>query len=335
MRLNAVRGLLALGLALALAGCGDTPPPAKAAPVVNFSILSIENSQAQAEDWQPLLDDMAKETGLTIKPVFASNYTALVEAMRFNQVQVGWFSNEPGLDATRRANGEVFARSTDPSGVDGYFSVIIANAGSKVTLESLLKCDKTLTFGMGDPKSTSGTLAPMTYLFGPRNVDPQTCFKTVRSANHQANMFGVASGVVDAATGNSTGLRILKEKNPKVGARIKVIWTSPRLPEDPIVWRKDLDPAVKEKIRSFFLTYGSEAGAEGERRRAILAKLSFGGFKPADNSHLLPVREMEATRELISARNAHDNAAAKKAEDKLRQIAVERAAAGDPVAASQ
>jgi len=73
-----------------------------------------------------------------------------------------------------------------------------------------------------------------------------------------------------------------------------VIWTSPRLPEDPIIWRKDLDPAVKEKLRQFFLTYPKGDGPEAARQRALLSKISIGGSSPRDNSHLLPVREMEA-----------------------------------------
>jgi phosphonate transport system substrate-binding protein len=330
IRRNALMGLVAAATAaLALSGCDRLKSAgqdgAKAPTEINFSILSTENSQNQERLWKPFLDDMRKQTGLNIRPFYASNYTALIEAMRFNQVQVGWFSNEPALEATRRADAEVFVVSSDPTGIDGYNSLVIANAKSPVTLESLLKCDKSLTFGMGDAKSTSGTLAPMTYLFAPKNIDPQTCFKTVRSANHQSNLFSVANGVLDAATNNSTSLDLLKQKQPDMAAKVKVLWTSPRLPEDPIVWRKDLDPAVKEKIRSFFLTYGTAPGAEGERQRAVLKALSWGVFKPSNDSTLLPVREMEATMKVLEAKNAKDAEGLKKAEAVLAQVQKEKA----------
>jgi phosphonate transport system substrate-binding protein len=91
----------------------------------------------------------------------------------------------------------------------------------------------------------------------------------------------VANGVLDAGTGNSTSLRLQRERDveraakgePTLGDKVRVVWTSPRLPEDPIVWRKDLDPAVKEKLRQFFLTYAQGEGAEAERQRVLLAKL--------------------------------------------------------------
>jgi phosphonate ABC transporter permease subunit PhnE len=264
--------------------------------VINFSILSAEDQQSMSSYWQPLLDDMQSQTGLTIKPFYSSNYTTLVQAMAFNQTQVGWFSADPAVEAIRRANGEVFTRTIDDHGHGFYQSVVLARKGSGVTLERLLKCDKTLTFGMGDPSSTSGTLAPLYYLFGPRHIDPQACFRTVRSASHQANMLSVANGLVDAATNNSVGLAYYRTGAPEVQAevnRTEVIWTSPDLPEAAIVFRKDLDPDVKARLRRFFTRYGQAPGPEGDRQRAILKRLKYSAFAPADDAYLQPVIDME------------------------------------------
>lgn len=292
--------------------------------VVRFSVLPTENSANLRTLWAPFIADMSRQTGLQIEPVFASNYTALVTAMASDQVDAGWFSNASGLEAVRRGGGEVFARSSDPSGVDGYNSVLIVNTTSPLTLQDVLRCDRTLDFGLGDARSTSGTLAPVTYLFAPRNIDPQRCFASVRTANHEANLLSVANGLLDVATNNGTNLKRLSAARPEVGARVKVIWTSPLIPEDPIVRRKNLDPAVKEKLRQFFLTYGTGTGPEAERQRAVLATLDFGTFRPADDSHLLPVREMEATERLLAARNARDPAAVTVAERALSEVSSER-----------
>lgn len=326
-----LKGLVA-AVALSLAASCSPAPKTDTGPrtEVTFSILSTENAQNMEPLWRPFLEDMEKQTGLKVKPHFGTNYTALIEAMRFNQVQVGWYSNASGLEAVRRADGEVFARSSDPSGIDGYYSVIITRADSTLTPEDLLVCDGKYTFGMGDIKSTSGTLAPMTYFFLPAKVDPTTCFKSMRSAGHQANFEAVAAGVVDAATNNNASLERMGRLSPEKLKQVKVIWTSPVLPEDPIIYRKDLDPATKEKIRSFFLSYGTGTGPEAERQRKILDSLLFGVFKPANNTHLLPVREMEAAEALIRAKNAGDASAIAKAETNLAAIAKERAAAVAP-----
>ena len=332
------RNALVIGLSLvALAACSPAADkgPAKPTDTINFSILATESSTSLQSFWTPIIADMEASTGLKIKPFYGSNYTALIEAMRFKQTDLGWFSNLSGLEATRRADGEIFARTFDPSGDDGYTSVIIVPAKSKTTLEDVLKCDKTLNFGIGDAKSTSGTLAPKTYLFSPRGIRVADCFKTVKSANHQSNLFSVANGVLDVATNNSTAMRLQKERDPERAAKgeptitdkVRVIWTSPGLPEDPIIWRKDLDPSVKEKLRQFFLTYGQGTGPEAERQRKLLSAVSIGGFKPADATHLLPVREMEATEALEEARIVGDAAKTAAAQKTLDGIKAERAVA--------
>lgn len=306
------RGLAVLGGgALALAACDKNgPSPGSREPgEVRFSVLSTESTQNMSQYWQPILVDMQKETGLKIIPYYSNNYTLLVEAMRFKKTDAGWFSNQSGLEAVRRGGGEVFARTFSPTGVDGYTSVLIVSASSHLTLEKVLACKKTLSFGLGDVLSTSGTLAPMTYLFAPHDIRPTDCFKQVRSgSSHQTNLVAVANGQLDVATNNSTSLLLDEQNGGHLAARVKVIWRSPTLPEDPIVWRKDLDPDVKEKLRQFFLTYGQGDTPEAARQRGYMARVHVGGFKAADDSHLLPVREMEATEHWLEAKDSGNSA---------------------------
>ena len=328
-----IRRILPLAAAAALAACSPGQPRT-AAPSpqgVTFSIVSTENAQTQMQEWGPFLADMDRQTGLHVKPFFGSNYTAAIEAMRFRQSDLGWFTNNSGLEAVRRANGEVFARTSKPSGPDGYQAVIIVRKGSGVTLDRILKCDRTLSFGMGDAKSTSGTLAPMTYLFAPRGLDPARCFRSVRNATHEANLFAVGAGVLDAATNNTNSMDRMGALGTPIATRtlanLEVIWRSPTIPEDPMIWRKDLDPTIKAKIRNFIFAYGTGTGPQAEHERAVLKRLQIGPFKPADDSHLIPVREMEASGQLVAARAKHDPAAEAKAQAALDEIKKEKAAA--------
>ncbi|MGA0606167.1 phosphate/phosphite/phosphonate ABC transporter substrate-binding protein [Phenylobacterium sp. VNQ135] len=320
------RSLLIAAALLALGACSK-PADKKE---LNFSILSAESQQSAQADWQPFLDDMSKALGMPVKAFYGSNYTMLVEAMRFKQTDLGWFTNQSGLEAVRRADAEVFARSVNPNGVDGYEAVIIVPKGSGLTLDRLLKCDRTIDFGIGDAKSTSGTLAPMTYLFAPRGIDPETCFKTVRAANHEANLFAVSSGTVDAATNNTASMERMAMLDTPIARRtlssVEIIWRSPRIPEDPMVWRKDLDPALKKKIADFMFSYGVGDTPEAARQRAILERIQTLPFKAADATHLLPVREMEATAALLRARSKGDAAGAAQAEVALAEIRKARAA---------
>jgi phosphonate transport system substrate-binding protein len=286
--------------ALLLASCGR--PAANgggARGELVFSILSAEDQANFGPLWAPLLDDLGRAIGMKVTARFSPTYTSLVEGMRANQVQAGWYSAEPALEATERADAQVFARTVDLQGHDTYTSVIITRAGSGVTLDGVLACGKRLTFGMGDVKSTSGTLAPMTYLFGPRHIDPSACFKTVRTGSHQANLFAVANGLLDASTNNSVGLDFARVGDAPAQAayrKLKVVWTSPPLPESAIVYRRDLPDEVKRRMADFFTHYGQAPGAEGARQRRVMSALHYTAFHPADDGYLQPVRDMRAAQ---------------------------------------
>jgi phosphonate transport system substrate-binding protein len=282
---------------------------------IAFSILSAETQASMGSIWAPVLEDLHKQTGLYVKPYFASNYSGLIEAMKAHQVQMGWFSALPALEAARRADGQVIVRVANETGSTDYESQLIAHAGSGITLDKLLACGKRYSFGLGDAKSTSGTLAPMAFLFGPKGIDPSQCFKTVRSASHQANLFSVANGVLDIATGNTVGMMFAKRDNPAIARKVAVIWESPPLPESAIVVRHgDLDPATVDKLVAFFEHYGQSEGAQGERERAALKKLTYSKFLKADNGYLMPVRKMEAGVAVFDAKKAHDDKGAASAQ---------------------
>ncbi len=312
---------LAAALVLGVASCGGGDDTKAGAPTeITFSILSAEGQNSSGPLWEPLLEDMSEAIGVPVKTHFGSNYTVLVEAMRANQTQVAWFSAKPALEAIDRAEGEVIARTVDLEGLDSYRATLIVRADSGITLEQVLACGKRFDFGIGDAQSTSGTLAPMAFLFNPRGIDPAQCFKTVRSANHQANALAVGTGLIDVATSNTVNTVFLTRQNPRVAAQIREIWQSPPIPESGIVIREDLDPALKEKIRSFFLTYGQGEGAEAERQRQVLAGLNYSQFRAADDNYLNPVREMVADQQLQAARGRNDAAAIAAAEAELQRL---------------
>ncbi len=303
------RLIIGLIACAALGACQPKAPEAKSAvKEINFAILPAEGQKSMGPLWEPLLAELSKQIGVKVKPHYASSYTAMIEAMRFDQVQAGWFSALPALDAVRRADGEVLGRIVNAEGADSYQSVLITQVGSGINLERVMKCDKSLTFGIGDAKSTSGYLAPMTYLFTPKGITPADCFKVVRTASHEANANAVANGLLQVGTNNSVGLVFFRRQRPALADKLEVIWSSPPLPESSIVVRKSLDPAIREKMRTFFLTYGTGTGPDADRQRAVLKGLTYGGFKAADDSYLDPIREMEAAETLAAARRGGDKA---------------------------
>ncbi|HWM48271.1 MAG TPA: phosphonate ABC transporter substrate-binding protein [Xanthobacteraceae bacterium] len=301
-------------IALAAAALVATSTFAKAQEI-NFGVISTEASVNQKKNWEPFLAAMSSATGLKVTGFYATDYAGVIEAMRFNKVHVAWYGNKSGMEAVDRAQAEVFAQVIARNGSDGYYSHVIVHKDSPYnSLDDILKCDKTLDFGIGDPNSTSGFLVPMSYIFASRNIDPKSCFKTVRNANHQANAMAVANKQVAAATNNSEDLQRVGTTAPDARANIKVIWTSPLIPLDPLTWRKDLDPAVKAKIYTFLLSYG-RVGTPDEIKaaREVLANLVWSPFRPSSNNQLLPIRKLEVNKNLMKVQGDDKLAADEKA----------------------
>jgi len=264
---------------------------------LNFGIISTESSQNLKSDWQPILDDMAKKTGMKVNAFFASDYAGIIEGMRFNKVHVAWFGNKSAMEAVDRANGEVFAQMVNIDGTQGYYSHLIVHKDSPLkSLDDMLKQGKNLSFGNGDPNSTSGFLVPSYYVFAQNKIDAKAFFKLSRSANHETNALAVINKQVDVATNNSENLDKLKDRLPEKFNDIRILWTSPLIPLDPLVIRKDLPEATKAKVRDFFFTYGK--GGQIEKDNLFkLSKLS--GFKASTNAQLIPIRQLE----LFKSRN--------------------------------
>ncbi len=298
-----LRALMAASVAVTLA-----VTPARAAEEINFGIISTEATSNLKKIWDPFLADMGKGTGLKINAFFASDYAGVIEGMRFKKVQVAWFGNKSAMEAVDRADGEVFAQTVAASGQDGYYSHVIVHKESAFkSLDDVLKCDKAIDFGIGDPNSTSGFLVPTTFIFSARSIDPKQCFKTVRNANHEANALAVANRLVHAATNNSENLERIAKTAPDKAKEIRVSWTSPLIPSDPLVWRKDLDAGLKKTIGDWLFAYGRT-----DAEKKVLADLQWAPFKKSANNQLLPIRQMELNKEIMKLKGDEKLAATEK-----------------------
>ena len=267
---------------------------------LNFGIIATEKAGALRQMWEPFLEDMSKATGLKVNGFYATDYAGIIEAQRFNKVQIAWYGNRSAMDAVDRSGGEVFAQFVDLDGTPGYYSYLITHKDSGITsLEQVLKNGKQYTFGIGDPTSTSGTLVPTYYVFTQNGLDPRTHFKVTRSSNHEGNFLAALNRQVDIATSNSEMTEKVKEKNPERMAQIRILWTSPLIPRDPLVWRKDLPEDVKKKVRDFVIGYGKDA-----REKEVLRNMyRLAGFKPSTDAQLIPIRQLELAKDRMKFEN--------------------------------
>ena len=283
---------------------------------LNFGIIATEKAGALKQMWEPFLEDMSKSVGVKVIGFYATDYAGIIEGQRFNKVHLAWYGNKAAIDAVDRAGGEVFAQFVDLDGTPGYYSYLITHKDSSIkTLDQVLKNGKDYSFGIGDPSSTSGTLVPSYYVFTLNNLDPKTHFKVMRSSNHEGNFLAVLNRQVDVATSNSEMTEKMREKSPEKLEQIRILWTSPLIPRDPLVWRKDLPSDLKKKIQDFVTGYGKT-----EREKEILKNMyRLAGFKASTDAQLIPIRQLELFKDRKKF-EADENMSASEKKIKLDEI---------------
>lgn len=296
------RAILAMLLATPLAAHGQTAPTE-----LNFGLVATDGSQNLRAKWEPFLHDMQEAIGMKVNGFYPSDYAGVVEAMRFGKVQIAWYGNASAIQAVDRADGEVFVQKSYANGSLGYYSLLIVNRDSPLkSLEDVIHAAPgTLNFGNGDPNSTSGFLIPSYYAWAKNGVDIRKLFKNIVTGSHGVNLLAVANKQVDVATNNTEDLENFHKAHPEQAALIRPIWKSPIIPADPIVWRKDLPDPVKQKVRAFFLAYGTERpGADLAHEQKVLADLGeWGTFHVSSDAQLLPIRQVAAFRERLTTEN--------------------------------
>ena len=274
---------------------------------INFGLIATESATNLKNQWEPLLKDMEKVLGVPVKAYFAPDYAGVIEAMRFNKVDLAWYGNKAAIEAVDRAGGEVFAQMISADGYPGYHSVLIVNRDSPIkSLDDVIKDPGKYSFGNGDPNSTSGFLVPGYYGFAKNGIDPKSHFTRVLNSNHEFNALAIANKQLDIATNNTSMVGDpdrdpkqgrLWHTNPVMAEKIRIIWKSPLIPHEPIVYRKNLPEADKQKLRDFFYNYGKTP-----EQKAVLAKLNqgVGAFIPSTNAQLQPIRDLESYRDALT-----------------------------------
>ena len=131
-------------------------------------------------------------------------------------------------------------------------------------------------------------------------MDAQSIFKHLDYKDHESNLLAVAGGEVDVATNNSENLSLFKLQHPAEAKTIRVIWESPLIQSDPVVWRKDLPDEVKRRLTAFLLAYARPAPGKSpetlRHEQEILAGTSYAGFRPSSDAQLAPIRRIELFR---------------------------------------
>jgi len=282
--------LSALGVfAVGLSPLISVPSSAAEMKVLRIALLPNEAPDKELKKHATMTNHLEKILGMKVKVQVGIDYTAVIEALRYNHVDVAYlgpFSYVLADIATKGNVEPLVVGVRKKSGKSAYNSVIVARTDSGINDPKDFGKKHTISFS--DPASTSGFLVP-SYRFAQLGIDPQKDFKQVIFAGgHVASLMALNSGKVDGAGTNLPTLQKSIDKGVIDGSKIKVIWTSPDIPGSPLTVRKDLPWKIKYLLLKAFM--GIPEGVDSYEGKMI-------GYEPAWDSAYDIIRDIKKKME--------------------------------------
>src|SRR5690606_26538377 len=181
--------LLLFSLPLSVSAQGKDPSRLRVA------LLPDENAATLIQNAQPLKEYLQDTLDKDIEIIVTTDYSSMIEAMRFGRIEVAYFGPLSYVLAKSRAPEiEPFAAGLE-NGAPTYRSIMIAQVDGPV--QSLADVQGK-SFGFGDQSSTSSHLAPRAHILKATALEGEVDYKPVHLGTHDAVARAVQAGQVPA-----------------------------------------------------------------------------------------------------------------------------------------
>ena len=285
------RHILALAAAVALTTQAQAQDWKSKYPELIFSAAPAENAAIVTERYKDFLAYLSKEVGIPFKLRIASDYAAVIEAQRAEQVHVAYHG--PASYARARMTGAKitpFAIEVSAGGVKGYHSVFYVKADSPYkSIQDL----KGKNIGLVDPNSTSGNNVPR-YALSKMNIKPEDFFgKVIYTGTHINAITALNQGTVDVAANwwnNETDSELQRMVDKKMVKKedFRMIYKSDIIVNSPYAYLDSLPAELKQRIAKALMDSPVKA-------KAAFDKLSDGKnepFQTVDHAAYEPIVEL-------------------------------------------
>jgi phosphonate transport system substrate-binding protein len=262
---------------------GTEKNPVKLFFVPSVDVKVIEDSSKTMKEY------LEKSTGYKFEISIPQSYVAVVEAFGTSRADVAAL-NSFGYILANEKYGAQAKLTVLRHGSSTYQSQFITKMGKGIKKIEDLKGKK---IAFVDPASTSGYLLPMKMLKD-KTVEPS---ETVFAMKHDNVVSMVYNDQVDAgatfyspsdAEGIQDARRLVRTQYPDVEAKVEIIQLSDPIPNDPIVFRKDMPEEMKTKIATAFMEFVKTE----EGKKAFKAVYGVDDIKTATDTDYDAVRGM-------------------------------------------
>jgi phosphonate transport system substrate-binding protein len=204
--------------------------------------------------YEPFFKHLADKLGRDYELVVTTDWAGIAVALANKQADIAWMGPWGYVLANNEGDAQAIA-TVKYNGKPTYHSIIVARPGTKI--DKWPEDAKGLRISFADAGSTSGWLIP-TYWFKTQNIDPKAYFQYRDGVSHAAQVLSVVNEQADLATDFDRNLNAIIDRGAIKADQVKVVWRSDPLPNDPIVVRAGLDPALVKKVQDIVLAITEE-----------------------------------------------------------------------------
>lgn len=273
-----MRSLIALALS-ALVGLSASALAQQTDPdILKVALLPDENASELIKRNEPFKAYLEEKLGMEIELVVTTDYSSMIEAMRFGRIHLGYFGPLSYVLAKSKSDIEPFAAMVK-DGEPTYRSVVIANA--EAGIETLADtAGKTVAFG--DRASTSSHLIPKTML-KEAGLIADSDYQQQFVGSHDAVAVAVQNGNAQVGGLSEVIWDAVTERGLVDASKVKVLGHSKAYPQYPWTMQSNFSPELKEKIRTAFLEMKDEE---------VLEAFKAEGFAPVTDADYDVIREL-------------------------------------------
>jgi phosphonate transport system substrate-binding protein len=235
---------------------------------LRVALLPDENATTLIQNAQPLKTYLERTLSREIEIIVTTDYSSMIEAMRFGRIEVAYFGPFSYVLAKSKAPEiEPFAVGVE-RGAPTYNSILIATAGGPVkTLADI----RGKPFGFGDQASTSSHLAPRAHILKKAGLTGDKDYRVVHLGTHDAVARAVQAGQVPAGALSKAIYDNLVTRKTIDPSKLVQIDLSDPIPNYPIVMQGNLAPALKDAIRKAFLQMNDKEALKAFRIEGFAA----------------------------------------------------------------
>ncbi|MEL6231273.1 MAG: phosphate/phosphite/phosphonate ABC transporter substrate-binding protein [Cyanobacteria bacterium J06636_28] len=232
---------------------GDVATKASPSKLV-VALLPDEDAATVIQDNEGLVKHLETSLDKDIELVVTTDYSSMIEAASNGRLDLAYFGPLSYVLAKTKSDLEPFAARLK-NGSTTYTSIIIGNVDAGVDEVADIEGQ---TVAFGDPASTSSRLFPELTLANEGLMSGGN-YEAVFLGAHDAVALAVQNGNAQAGGLSRPIFETLVEKGSIDPEKVAIIAESDPIPQYPWTMRSDLDPALKDEIRTAFLELDDNA----------------------------------------------------------------------------